>query len=141
MSTFEYRAELQLNDGSLVPIDLEEHGWAEPERLSLTRVFTLVPKDPSSRWPFIRVHVPEGAKPIFKSRMNSRLLGPAVQGAMGEPIFRAYAVGWFKDGESHWTWVFPNGSIEQETDEPTFNDLLVKAANDASVVARSTGNS
>lgn len=126
--TFEYLAELQLNDGSLHQVDLEEHGWAEPERLSLTRVFTLVPKDPNSRWPFVRIHIPEGAKPIFKSRMNNVFIGAQ---AMGTPLMRAYAVGWFKDGDSHWTWVFPNGAIETETDSPQFNDLIVEAINKA----------
>lgn len=137
--TFAYWAELQLNDGSLVKIDLEERGWAEPERLSQTRVFTLVPKDTASRWPFCRVHIPEGAKPIFKSRNNLRLLGPAA-GYMGEPIFRSYAAGWFKDGESHWTWIMPNGSIETETDDPTFNDILVKSLNDLSANRGATEN-
>lgn len=136
--TFAYWAELQLNDGSLVSIDLEQHGWAEPNRLASTRVFTLVPKDTASRWPFVRIHIPEGAKPIFKSRMNARLMGAAAS-EMGEPIFRAYAVGWFRDGDSHWTWVFPNGAIETETDEPTFNDLLVAATNRAKVDQLSNG--
>lgn len=122
--TFAYWAELQLNDGSLVKIDLEERGWAEPERLSQTRVFTLVPNDSSSGYPFLRVHIPDGAKPIFKFRQNVNLIGH------GQPMFRAYAAGWFKDGISHWTWCFPNGAVEQETDDPTINDLLVKAFND-----------
>lgn len=124
-NTFAYTAELQLNDGSLVPIDLEERGWAEPERLANTRVFTLVPKDINSRWPFVRIHIPDGAKPIFKSRQNINLIGH------GQPLFRAYAAGWFKDGESHWTWAFPNGAVEQGTDDPTVNELLVKAINDS----------
>lgn len=124
--TYEYWAELQLNDGSLVQLDLEKHGWAEPTRLAATRVFTLVPKNPGAQWPFVRVHIPEDAKPIFKSRMNMRFLGGKV---MNEPNFRAYAVGYFKDGTSHWTWVFPNGAIETNTDDPTFNDLLVAASN------------
>jgi hypothetical protein len=121
--TFEYTAELQLNDGSLVQIDLEERGWAEPERLANTRVFTLVPKNPGQHWPFLRVHIPEGAKPIFKSRNNVLMYA-------GKQL-RVYAAGWFKDGESHWTWVFPNGSIEVETDEPTFLDIITHAINDA----------
>lgn len=124
--TYEYYAELQLNDGSIIQLDLEERGWAEPERLSLTRVFTLVPKDPESKWPFIRVHMPEGSKPVFKTRMNMRLLGGS---GFNEPNFRIYAAGYHKDGISHWTWVFPNGAIEQNTDEPTFNDILVAASN------------
>lgn len=126
-STFEYTAELQLNDGSLVQIDLEQRGWAEPERLANTRVFTLVPKDTQSKWPFVRVHIPEGAKPVFKSRQNMTLLGSSL--GMNAPIFRAYAVGYFKDNVTYWTWVFPNGAIEQNTDDPVFNDLLVAQFN------------
>lgn len=122
-STYEYSAEVQLNDGTLVQLDLEERGWADPERLANTRVFTLVPKDPTSKWPFVRIHIPEGAKPIFKSRNN-------VLVTAGRE-FKTYAVGWFKDGESHWTWVMPNGSIELETDSPTFSEILSQAANQA----------
>lgn len=121
---FEYFAELQLTDGSTVQVDLEERGWADPDRLADTRVFTLVPRDMNSMWPFLRIHIPEGAKPIFKSRNNINLIGH------GQPLFRAYAAGWFKDGESHWTWVFPNGAMEKETDDPTVNNLLVQAIND-----------
>lgn len=128
MSTFEYTAEFQLNDGSIQQVDLEEHGWAEPERLAQTRVLTLVPKNSASRWPFVRIHIPEGSKPVFKSRMNMRFLGA---GPMNEPVFRIYAAGWHKGHTTHWTWVFPNGAIETETDDPTFNDILVKAANTA----------
>lgn len=123
---FEYTAELQLTDGTIVQVDLEERGWADPDRLALTRVFTLVPKNPEGKFPFLRVHIPEGAKPVFKSRMNMKFLSP--QG-MNVPTFRAYAAGYHKGNETFWTWVFPNGSIEQNTDDPTFNDLLVQAAN------------
>jgi hypothetical protein len=126
--SYEYTAELQLEDGSLVQVDLEERGWAEPERLSLTRVFTLVPKSPGGKWPFVRVHIPEGAKPVFKSRVNKTIGKGSEASALN---FRAYAVGYFKDGATYWTWVFPNGTIEQNTDAPTFNDILVKAMNDA----------
>ncbi len=122
--TFAYWAELTQVDGSLVKLDLEEHGWAEPERLAQARAFTIVPKDINSRWPFVRVHIPDGAKPIFKSR-PIRNLKP-----FGVELFRAYAVGWFKDGISHWTWAFPNGSIEQETDEPTIAALMATAITD-----------
>lgn len=127
--SYEYYAELQLTDGSLVTLDLEEHGWADPERLARTRVFTLVPKEPGGKWPFVRIHIPDGAKPIFKTRRNMSL-------SFGIELFRAYAVGWFKDGESHWTWIFPNGAMEKESDDPSFNDLLVKAMNDAIIAQK-----
>lgn len=121
--TFEYIAELQLNDGSLVQVNLEERGWAEPERLANTRVFTLLPKNIDSKWPLFRVNIPEGAKPIFKSRMSV--------GMHAGYRLRVYAAGWFKDGESHWTWLFPNGAMETSTDDPTILDLMTHALNDA----------
>lgn len=105
--TYEYTAELQLNDGSLIPVNLEERGWAEPERLAATHVFSLIPKGQA---PIVRINIPEGAKPIFKSRK-------IILATAGKE-FRSYAVGWFKDGVSHWTWVAPDGSIETETDDP-----------------------
>ena len=118
--TFAYTAELQLHDGSTVAIDLEERGWAEPERLSQTRAFTLVPK--STAWPRVMINIPEGAKPIFKSR-NSVGMTAGFE-------FRSYAVGWFKDGDSHWTWVMPGGVIETETDEPEYIETLSARLND-----------
>lgn len=120
---FEYYAELQLTDGSLVPLNLEERGWADPDRLANTRVFTLIPKNAGSGWPFVKVHIPEGAKPIFKTRNNV--------GATAGFQMRVYAVGWFKDGVSHWTWVFPGGSLEKETDDPDINSTLIATINDA----------
>lgn len=120
--TFEYTAELQLNDGAIVQVDLEERGWADPERLAITRVFTLVPKAPGSK-PMVRVHIPEGGKPIFKSRNNVLMTAGK--------SFRTYAVGWFKDGESNWTWVMPDGSTEQGTDDPIFAQVITQAGNEA----------
>jgi hypothetical protein len=70
--------------------------------------------------------------------MNMRFLGA---GPMNVPLFRAYACGWFKGGESHWTWVFPNGAIETETDAPVFNDILVEAANRANAQATEAAKS
>jgi hypothetical protein len=123
MSTFEYSAELQLNDGSVVPVNLEEHGWAEPDRLANTRVFSLIPRSIGAGWPMVRIHIPEGAKPIFKSRNNV--------GATAGFEMRVYAAGWFKDGQNHWTWIFPGGAIEKETDDPDISKMLVAAINDA----------
>ena len=119
--TFEYSAELQLHDGSVVQVNLEERGWADPERLAQTRVFSLVPK--TNTWPRMSVNIPEGAKPIFKSRNNV--------GMTAGWTFRSYAVGWFKDGESHWTWINPNGTIESETDDPKSTKDLILSLNDA----------
>ena len=121
--TFEYTAELQLHDGSIVPVNLEEHGWADPDRLANTRALTLIPRNVASGWPFVRINIPEGAKPIFKSRNNV--------GATAGFQMRVYAVGWFKDGESHWTWVFPGGALEQGGDDPEFAKTIVEFVNDA----------
>lgn len=118
--TFEYTGQVQLNDGSTVDLDLEERGWAEPNRLAETRVFSLIPKTTS--WPTIHINIPEGAKPIFKSRRSV--------GMTAGFEFRSYAVGWFKDGESHWTWITPNGVIETETDDPRSIDSLTESLND-----------
>jgi hypothetical protein len=121
--TFEYTAELQLHDGSVVPVNLEERGWAEPERLALTRVFTLVPRQYGTPWPMVRIHIPDGAKPIFKARKS-------VAATAGFQM-RIYAVGWFKDGESHWTWVFPGGALEKEIEETELDKTLIGFVNDA----------
>lgn len=120
--TFAYRAELQLHDGSTEIVNLEERGWAEPERLANTRVFSLLPISEGTRWPTIRVVIPEGAKPVFKTRNNV--------GMTAGFNYRTYAVGWFKDGETHWTWVLPNGNIEQGTDDPELTKQLTAYLND-----------
>jgi hypothetical protein len=117
--TYEYTAELTLKDGSVAPVNLEERGWAHPDRLAQTRVFSLVPKSSGIT---VSVNIPDGAKPIFKSRR--------VIGATAGWEFRVYAVGWFKDGESHWLWLLPDGSIEVETDEPDRVRQLTEKLND-----------
>ena len=129
MGAYEYSAELQLNDGSLVQVDLEERGWAEPERLADTRVFTLVPKDISGALPFVRTHIPEGGKPVFKRRTYGTF---AVANAASIDNFCAYAVGWRRGTEEVITWVMPNGAIECNTDDPTFADIILhtKSRND-----------
>lgn len=118
--TFEYTGQAQLNDGSVIELDLEERGWADPDMLAETRVFSLISKTPS--WPTIHINIPEGAKPIFKSRKSV--------GMTAGFEFRSYAVGWFLDGESHWTWVMPNGVIETETDEPITTIKLTESLNE-----------
>lgn len=117
---FDYNLAAQLNDGSEVLLDPEEKGWAEPERLAKVTVWSLVPKE-ANGMPIITVQIPEGAKPIFKSRVYGKGL-PGIENDL--PIFRAYAIGWH-DAESHWTWVMPNGNIEVGED-PLYADLILK---------------
>lgn len=117
-ASFDYDLTLQLNDGSEVKLNPEEHGWAEPERLAQVKVWSIIPRDQNGM-PVVTVQIPEGAKPIFKSRVY----GKGLPGT-GGPSFRAYAIGWH-DTESHWTWVMPNGNIEVGED-PLYADLLLK---------------
>jgi 8-oxo-dGTP pyrophosphatase MutT (NUDIX family) len=113
-ASFDYDLTAQLNDGTEVKLDPEVHGWAEPERLAKVKVWSIVPR--AGGLPLVVVQIPEGAKPIFKSRWYGKLafdLG-----------FRAYAIGWH-DTESHWTWVMPNGIIEVGED-PLYADLILR---------------
>ncbi len=119
-SIFEYDLSAQLNDGTEVKLNPEEHGWAEPERLSQVKVWSLIPRDgiAAPDRPVVVVQIPKDAKPIFKSRVY----GKGLPGA-GGPKFRCYAIGWH-DTESHWTWVLPNGTIEVG-EEPIYADYLL----------------
>ena len=113
---FEYDLAAQLNDGTEVKLNPEVHGWAEPERLAKVKVWSIIPR--SDVWPVVTVQIPEGAKPIFKSRVYGKGLP-----ATGGPSFRAYAIGWH-DSTSHWTWVMPGGNIEVG-EEPIYADLIL----------------
>lgn len=115
-SIFDYDLTAQLNDGSEVKLNPEQHGWAEPERLAKVKVWSVIPREHSTLPPVI-VQIPEGAKPIFKSRVY----GKGLPGT-GGPTFRAYAIGWH-DTESHWIWVFPN-HIEYG-EEPLYAQLVL----------------
>lgn len=121
-ASFDYDLTLQLTDGSEVKLNPEEHGWAEPERLAQVRVWSIIPR--VQGLPPIVVQIPEGAKPIFKSRVYGKGFGPgASKDGITFPSFRAYAVGWH-DTVSHWIWVLPNGSIEVG-DDPIYAELLL----------------
>lgn len=121
---FEYDLAAQLNDGTEVKLNPEEHGWAEPERLAQVRVWTIAPR--SEGWPVVVVQIPEDSKPIFKSRVY----GKGYPGLVNDlPIFRAYAIGWH-DTKSHWTWVLPNGVIEVG-EEPIYADMILRGMMDA----------
>lgn len=116
---FDYDLAAQLNDGSEVKLDPEEKGWAEPERLAKVKVWSLIPRDQNGM-PVVTVQIPEGAKPIFKSRVYGKGL-PGIENDL--PSFRCYAIGWH-DTESHWTWVLPTGDIEIG-DDPIHAELIL----------------
>jgi hypothetical protein len=76
MSTKEYVyvAAAQLTDGSETVLDLEERGWADKELLDRTTRWTLIPKEGAKTldgrpYPLVTVSIPEGARPVFKSRV------------------------------------------------------------------------
>lgn len=118
-SIFQYNLTAQLNDGSEVVLDPETHGWAEPERLSKVKVWSIVPRE-NSTLPVVTVQIPEDSKPIFKSRVYGKGLP-----ATGGPSFRAYAIGWH-DKVSHWIWVMPEGNIEFG-DDPIYAQVVLDA--------------
>lgn len=118
---FDYDLAAQLNDGSEVKLNPDEHGWAEPERLAQVRVWSLIPRDQNGM-PVVTVQIPEDAKPIFKSRVYGKGLPGTNNPDL--PSFRAYAIGWH-DTVSHWTWVMPGGNIEVGED-PLYADILLK---------------
>ena len=120
-ASFDYDLAAQLTDGSEVKLNPEEHGWAEPERLSRVKVWSLIPRD-NNGMPVVTVQIPEGAKPIFKSRVYGKGLPGIADNPL--PSFRCYAIGWH-DTESHWTWVMPNGNIEVGED-PLYADLILQ---------------
>jgi len=109
---FAYFAEAELDDGSRVALDLEEHGWADKELLARTVRWSLIPR---TGLPLVVVNIPPGGKPVFKSRVYGTLNGPEVP-------FRCYATGFHLHGRTFWTWVLPNGSIEVG-DDPSLADL------------------
>lgn len=118
-ASFEYDLAAQLNDGTEVKLNPEEHGWAEPERLSKVKVWSILPR--VAGLPVVSIQIPDGAKPIFKSRVY----GKGYPGTdNGLPMFRAYAIGWH-DTASHWTWVLPGGVIEVG-DDPIYGPMILQ---------------
>jgi hypothetical protein len=118
MTSFDYDLTAQLNDGSEVKLNPEVHGWAEPERLAKVVVWSLIPR--IEALPVVVVQIPEGAKPVFMSRVY----GKGLPGT-GGPSFRAYCIGWFKDGETYRTWVMP-GNVIEVGEDPLYADMMLK---------------
>lgn len=130
---FAYLAVLTLDDDSEVLVDLEVHGWAEPERLARVRRFALIPK-PDIAMPPVVINIPAGAKPVFKStRMVSGPIGvrppllpenATVQ--LAYPVdMRCYAVGYKRGTTEVLTWILPTGGIEVGP-KPSLADILLK---------------
>ena len=138
VKAYPYLAAVVLDDDSEVILDLEEHGWAEPTRLARVRQFSLVPKNDDVSLPVVCVHIPAGAKPVFKSRAFGVISTSTSSPGVLEPWFRCYAVG-YKQGKSEvLTWVLPNGSIEIGPD-PTYADHIfntLKAQVKAAIAAQ-----
>ena len=132
MSEFVYAANATLDDGSEVVVDLEQRGWADKEMLAKTVRWALVPKvEPSHvtltgrSYPLVSIAIPEGAKPIFRSRVyvgniisrskdqQDRKVIPSLR----IPQFRVYCIGWKKGRTTVWTWIMPTGDIEVGTSD------------------------
>lgn len=129
MQEFPYYANATLDDGTEVEaIDLEQRGWADPEMLARTVRWSLVPKGnhitlTGRPYPLVSIVIPEGAKPIFRSRVmagnimsrSSDQIERKVIPHLMVPAFRCFCIGW-KKGDVHvWTWVLPTGDIEVGT--------------------------
>lgn len=128
-----YHAEAQLNDGTFELLDLEEHGWADKERLAKVVRWSLIPKAEAfpamggRNWPVVIVDIPEGARPVFKTRaFNKVRFNAGTEGTFSEgPLFRCYAIGWKLKTEERLVWVLPTGDIEFGED-PTLADAILK---------------
>ena len=130
MSEFVYAANATLDDGSEVVVDLEQRGWADKDMLARTVRWALIPKGnqltlDGRPYPLVQVAIPEGAKPIFRSRIvrgiirsrSSDMKERKVLPRLRVPSFRVYCIGW-KLGSTHtWVWVLPNGAIEVGTED------------------------
>jgi len=135
---FPYFANATLDDGEEVVVDLEQRGWADKEILARTVRWSLVPKGThvnlSGRpWPMVQIAIPEGAKPIFRSRVyvgsiisrSSDQRERKVIPVLTVPQFRVFCIGWKKGKTTVWTWILPDGSIEVGTgDDSHLGDLL-----------------
>jgi len=141
MQEFPYFANATLDDGEEVVVDLEQHGWADKEILARTVRWSLVPKtDPShvtlagGSWPLVQVAIPQGGKPIFRSRVfvgsiisrSSDQIERKVIPHLMVPKFRVFCIGWKKGQEITWVWVLPNGAIEVGTDDDSHLAVVLR---------------
>jgi len=128
---YAYNAEAQLNDGTFELLDLEEHGWADPDRLAKTVKWSLIPKASAEppmgggTWPVVIVTIPEGGKPVFKSRAYGTIAVSGNDGRDNGVLFRCYAVGWKLGSEERLLWVLPTGDVDF-SDEPALADAILR---------------
>lgn len=133
MNEYVYHANATLNDGSEVVVDLEQRGWADKEMLARTVRWSLVPKGTGISlngrpYPLISIAIPEGAKPVFRSRVytgsivrrSSDQIERKVIPTLRVPQFRTYCIGWKKGRTTVWTWVLPTGDIEVSTGDDSY---------------------
>jgi hypothetical protein len=138
---YAYFANASLGDGTEVEaIDLEEHGWADPEMLANTVRWSLVPKGThvnllGQPYPLVQVSIPKGAKPIFRTRVframissrSSDQIERKVYPVLQVPEFRCYCLGWKKGRTKVWTWVLPNGAIEVGTGDDSYLAYVLRS--------------
>lgn len=142
MSQFPYLANATLDDGEEVVVDLEQRGWADKEILARTVRWSLVPKTEPSYitlkgyvYPLVQISIPEGAKPIFRSRMfvgnimsrSSDQIERKVIPHLQVPAFRAFCIGWKKGKTIIWAWVLPTGDIEVGTGDDSHLGEVLRA--------------
>lgn len=116
----DYTGEFLLRDNSVVQQDFDESGWARKDLIANITIFTLIPKEPG-KWPLLRMHIPDKAKPVWTWRTFRKGNVPdAVERQM-----RIYGIGYKKRGQKpHLMWVMPGGHIEAGTDNPLFADVM-----------------
>lgn len=126
-----YWGTVLLRDGSEELLDLEEHGWADKDRLAQTVRFALIPKEDAPKtlhgqdFPPIVVNIPEGAKPVFKTRVKAAT--PIGNTSGRHPVqFRLYGIGYKLGSHEPMLWVLPTGAIEMGPDS-FFADQLLRA--------------
>lgn len=142
MQEFPYLANATLGDGTEVTLDLEQHGWADPDMLAHTVRWSLVPKVEPSHitltgrpYPLVTIVIPEGAKPIFRSRVfagvikgrSSDQIERKVIPHLTVPAFRSFCIGWVKGSTKVWTWVHPTGDIEVGTGDDSYIGEALRA--------------
>jgi hypothetical protein len=121
---FNYRGAFTYNDGTEELLELDAHGWADPERLDKTTQLALIPKD--GVLPVVSVNIPDGGKPVFKSRVFGNIL---LSGGGQGTSFRCYAVGYKKGRLEYLVWVLPTGDIEVGPEPTLATDILRKLTN------------
>ncbi len=116
MSEYAYFAEVMLDDGTDQTLDLEAPGWADKSLLDRVVRWSLIPKE-GQRLPIVVVNVPQGAKPIFNTRVYVKMT-TSNEEELGR--IRVYRIGYKLGKHHHWTWILPGGHIESGTGDDSF---------------------